>query len=96
MGKQLISIFVMFCSVDVHERIKRESGANPGQTRCCKLHQSLYENATVNIWEGHANEVSQKTCKAMFHKAFEEIKLKKNLFKNFYLLFLIECYLLIK
>ena len=36
--------------------VKREPGANPGQTRCCKFHSKLFEYATSHCpqagWEG--------------------------------------------
>ncbi|KAA6321189.1 hypothetical protein EZS27_029130 [termite gut metagenome] len=39
---QIFSIFVptlVRCSSFTGKRLKRESGANPGQSRCCKFHK---------------------------------------------------------
>ncbi len=47
--------------------IKRETGENPVQSRCCKLHKdcSIQSVATASgRREGDWNGVSQKTCKA--------------------------------
>ena len=45
---QIFAIFVTQCSVTVSTgRIKRESGVNPGQSRCCKLHNVPDFIATV-------------------------------------------------
>lgn len=48
-------------------RIKRESGENPEQTRCCISHQVVMQLFSVTVhpaWMGrpHGNGMSQKTC----------------------------------
>ena len=47
-------------------RIKRESGANPEQSRCCKLHSTCWKRLmplmTEHYREGSSWGVSQKTC----------------------------------
>ena len=47
-------------------RMKRESGENPGQSRCCELHEECTNTTplfAVGKWEGGAQGASQKTCK---------------------------------
>lgn len=46
-------------------RMKRESGENPEQSRCCEFHiRGYHTHATVcKKWEGDTPETSQKTCK---------------------------------
>jgi len=43
--------------------MKRESGENPEQARCCKFRTVCIESPTTGeCREGDANEISQKTC----------------------------------
>ena len=56
---QIFTIFVTQCSITVFSgRIKRESGVNPGQSRCCKLHNIpdwsplfFYLTGRLRIWK---------------------------------------------
>ena len=73
---QIFTIFVTQCSITVFSgRIKRESGVNPGQSRCCKLH-NVPDNFFATVYferEGvRITEVSQKTCFASYFISFEE------------------------
>lgn len=63
--------------------IKRESGENPEQTRCCirtETHSASpvaeidFQSLTVNIPLGRpaATAISQKTCLVLFSEAFKE------------------------
>ena len=72
-----IEIFATCIVPDLYpqERIKRESGVNPGQSRCCKLHYRLGNTIShCSFLNGKAlkPEVSQKTCKAYYFDGFEE------------------------
>lgn len=48
------------------KRIKRESGGNPEQSRCCEASKSSGKGSLPLMqkthWEGSGREVSQKTC----------------------------------
>ena len=49
--------------------IKRESGANPEQSRCCEFFNILLDNSchcllSKRKWEGVLQGTSQKTCRA--------------------------------
>ena len=75
---QIFTIFVTQCSITVFSgRIKRESGVNPGQSRCCKLH-NVPDWSPLFLFNGKAPDmvVSQKTCFAHNFKSFEERLLK--------------------
>ena len=57
--------------------IKRESGVNPEQSRCCKFHTLRCEQPTFSHWKetsgkAPATGTSQKTCRATNFTAFEE------------------------
>jgi len=55
--------------------MKRESGENPEQSRCCKLHQTFGQNFRHCHATGRPpqTEVSQKTCHGnVSSKAFED------------------------
>lgn len=59
------------------EAIKRESGVNPEQSRCCKFHTLRCEQPTFSHWKetsgkAPATGTSQKTCRATNFTAFEE------------------------
>ena len=66
--------FATFCSARPMgktlsgRRMKRESGGNPGQSRCCELIVRFVSNLKplpyiIIRWEGQQAGVSQKTCK---------------------------------
>lgn len=69
-----------FCFILILSKaMKRESGENPEQTRCCNLRRSLqFYFATGFKLPGRPIEdgVSQKTCLNHLFEAFGEIKLK--------------------
>lgn len=46
--------------------VKRESGVNPEQTRCCEFLKLLTNNATVFYGKAVRGETSQKTCQKCF------------------------------
>ena len=52
--------------------MKRESGENPEQTRCCMLHQQVPNNDATVLADGKASVpgVSQKTCRAQLSMTF--------------------------
>ena len=58
------------------EAIKRESGVNPEQSRCCKFHNYVTDNllSATGLYSGKAfvTGTSQKTCHATNFTAFEE------------------------
>ncbi len=59
---QIFAIFVTQCSVTVSTgRIKRESGVNPGQSRCCKLHNVPDFIATVLTETGRLTGYGSKS-----------------------------------
>lgn len=49
------------------EILKRESGANPEQSRCCNFHQSLCNTHTTGSTSGKVAQAgkSQKTCQIL-------------------------------
>jgi hypothetical protein len=64
--------------------VKRESGENPEQTRCCKLRQNLWiysiplgekKNFTVPAGRRFKDGVSQKTCQNIQLRSFRGMKL---------------------
>lgn len=61
--------------------MKRESGVNPGQSRCCELH-NVSGILLPLFCKGNGKaldpEVSQKTCKAYYFDGFEERPDEKN------------------
>ena len=67
-------------------RAKRESGANPGQTRCCKSRERLTNNATAGRWEGGKTEMSQNTCRCTdcnISRGLELCKAEEHYFRLF-------------
>jgi hypothetical protein len=67
--KKLLPLSPKFWWRFSHSRttLKRESGANPEQTRCCKLQQKPLRNTQATAPKGagrmpQKEEVSQKTC----------------------------------
>ncbi len=64
----------LFLFRDLRKRIKRESGVNPGQSRCCKLQNGLGNSfmPLTRVGKALMPEVSQKTCNAYFFDGFEE------------------------
>lgn len=61
--------------------IKRESGGNPGQSRCCKLRQSRFQipcHCPSRMGRPRNDGVSQKTCQFSFLKSFRGKSLKKD------------------
>jgi hypothetical protein len=55
--------------------IKRESGENPEQSRCCNARRSLFRESDAEsvihtplnmLWEGNHGKLSQKTCQPIF------------------------------
>ena len=74
---QIFTIFVTQCSITVFSgRIKRESGVNPGQSRCCKL--SLKgEPVTLchcrnKRWEGGSMKQVRRPAKPFGFYIFED------------------------
>ena len=68
---QIIFIFYIFAMILVshdcfNHVVKRESGVNPEQARCCKLHQCLWQDSyplfRMKMGRMFKGEVSQKTC----------------------------------
>lgn len=57
-----------------NDGMKRESGANPGQSRCCKLQNGLGNSfmPLTRVGKALIPEVSQKTCNAYFFDGFED------------------------
>ena len=64
----------LFLLRNLRKRIKRESGANPGQSRCCKLQNGLGNSfmPLTRVGKALIPEVSQKTCNAYFFDGFED------------------------
>jgi hypothetical protein len=59
-------------------RMKRESGVNPEQTRCCKLWECLYQNTTVAKWEGDMSKSESEDLQSNTFDSFRGIRLKKH------------------
>ena len=55
----------LFLLRHLRKRIKRESGVNPGQSRCCKLQNGLGNSfmPLTRVGKALIPEVSQKTCR---------------------------------
>ena len=62
--------------------MKRESGVNPEQTRCCKLRQKFSRKTQIHClalerWEGRWEDgVSQKTCQNWISETFRDWSLE--------------------
>jgi len=69
-----------WCFFHPEKTLKRESGVNPEQTRCCKLNLSERNNtfATEKSGRRFVKRVSQKTCQNKLSKSFRGIELETN------------------
>ena len=89
----------LFLLRNLRKRIKRESGANPGQSRCCKLQNGLGNSfmPLTRVGKALIPEVSQKTLQRIFFDGLRRIGRKRTVNRSRFLrlLFVSRSYLLV-